>query len=119
MVGTQLPFDAALELCADTHRRIVLAELVGREAPITIDALTESIVTHNHHAALASVSDETVTGIRTSLLHSHLPKLAEAGLVEYGPQRGVVVPTADLSRGEPHLAAILDADPALETPLEP
>lgn len=118
MVGTKLPFDAALELCTDTHRRIVLAELADREAPISIDALTESIVTHNHHAALASVSDETATRIRTSLHHSHLPKLAEAGLVEYGPERGVVVPIADLSRGQPHLATILDADPALETPLE-
>lgn len=118
MVGAQIAFDTALELCSDKHRRIVLAELAGRQEPTTIEALTDSIIEHNHHEAPASVPADTVTRIQTSLVHSHLPKLATAGLVEYDTESGVVEPTADLYRGDRHLAAILDADPALEPQIE-
>ncbi|WP_123536778.1 DUF7344 domain-containing protein [Halosimplex salinum] len=113
MVGTGLDFDAVLELCADTERRIVLAVLADERRPLTLDDLTKTVVKHTHDTPLADVSGEAVTDVKIRLHHAHVPRLEAAGLVEYDPERGLVEPTAAFDRIEPHLSAILDADPVL------
>lgn len=117
MVGTDLGFDAVLELCKDQHRRIVLGFLAENPQSMTMNDVTEAIVKHNHHAPRSAVSAKTITGIQNELHHVHLPKLADSGLIEYDAQRQRVEPAGQFDRIEPHLSALLDADPDLETPL--
>ena len=114
MVGT-LELVTALDVCEHKHRRIVLATLTDQQQPVSINDLTDAIVEHNHHTPPSEAADETVTQIQTGLHHVHLPKLAEAGLIEYDPERQVVEPTAQLDRGESHLSAILAVDSELPT----
>lgn len=118
MVGTDLDFDAVLGLCSDRHRRIALAVLADQQRTLTMDDLTKAVVKHNHHTPLAEVSGETTTRIKTRLHHTHVPKLVAAGLVEHDAERGLVEPTPEFDRVEPHLSAVLDADPVLEGPVE-
>lgn len=117
MVGTQLGFDAVLDLCGDKHRRIVLAVLAGQQRTLTIDDLAKAVVKHNHHTPLREVPGEEMVQIKSSLHHAHVPELEASGLVEYDIDRHLVEPTAQFERTEPHLSAILDADPEIETPL--
>nr|WP_245698915.1 hypothetical protein [Halopelagius longus] len=84
---------------------------------MTVDDLTKLIVRHDHPAPLTEVSGEIVTRIKIGLHHAHIPKLEAAGLVEYDSERQLVEPTAEFDRIEPHISAILGADPELATPL--
>jgi len=108
-----MEFDTVLDACKHPHRRIVLAAFVETHQPVPVDDLANAIVTHNHHMPPTDVSGETLTRIRTALNHVHLPKLDEAGLVEYGSEHQLVEPTAQFESREPQLMAVLDADPNL------
>lgn len=115
MSGSSFEFDTVLDLCGNKHRRVVLALLAEQQRTLTMDDLTKAIVKHNHHTPLTAVSGETVTRIKTSLYHAHIPKLEAVGLVEYDSERQLVEPTEQFDRIEPHLSAIVDADPGLAT----
>lgn len=117
MVGTH-QFDTVLDLCTDQHRRIVLAILTEERRSLTVDDLTETIVKYNHQASMSDVSEDVLDQVRLSLHHVHLPKLAQAGVVEYDPERHRVEPTEQFDLLQPSLSAILDADPTLDVPIE-
>ena len=113
-----MDFDTVLDACKHPHRRIVLAALVETHQSVPVDDLANAIVTHNHHMPPTDVSGETPTRIRTALNHVHLPKLDEAGFIQYDSEHQLVKPTAQCNGGESHLLAVLDADPELAMPLE-
>ena len=110
-----LELDTVLDICEHKYRRVVLAVLEDQHQSVPINDLTNAIVEHNHHMPLAEASSETVTEIQTALHHIHLPKLAEAGLIEYDSERQVVEPTALVEQEESHLSAILTIDSVLPT----
>nr|WP_227377773.1 transcriptional regulator [Haladaptatus halobius] len=76
------------------------------------------IVKYNHHTPLSEASDEELTQIKSSLYHVHLPKLEDTGVIEYDPKQRLVKPTAQFDQLQPHLSALIDADPDLEIPVE-
>ena len=79
----------ALRLVADKRRRTVLQELSGNDTtPVTVDQLV---------ADLAGGEDpvEDRRPIALELRHSHLPRLADAGVIEYDA-------SADTVRYHPH-----------------
>ena len=117
MSASSSKFDTVLDLCREKQRRIVLAVLAEQQRSLTTDDLVKMIVTHNHRTPLTEVSGETVARIKTALYHIHIPRLEEAGFIEYDSERQLVDPTAEFDRGEPHLSAILNADPDLATSL--
>lgn len=112
MVGTS-EFDTLLDVCGHKHRRIVLAALANQEPSISINDLTDEIIKFNHHTAPIDTTDETVVEIQTGLHHVHLPKLGEAGFIQYDPEQQVVEPTAQVGREDSHLSAILAMDSEL------
>jgi DNA-binding transcriptional ArsR family regulator len=114
MVGTH-ELETVLDVCSHKHRRIVLAALTNRERPISIDDLTDEIIKHNHHAPPTEAGDETVTQVQVSLYHVHLPKLAEAGFIQYDRERQVVESTPQVGREDSRLSTILAMDSDLPT----
>lgn len=117
MGGTSIEFDTVLELCRDRHRRIALAVLADRQQSLTLNDLTKMIVNHNHHTP-PEVSEGVVRQIRLSLHHIHIPKLEAVALIEYDSERHLVEPTDQFEQFQPHLSALIDADPGLEAPVE-
>lgn len=118
MSETSVTVDSVLDLCQHQHRRIVLAILTTEQQPLTLDDLTKTIFKYNHQIPIADVTEDAITDIQISLYHSHLPKLAEEGLITFDPERQLVKPTKQLEQVTPTLSAILDADPTLNVPLE-
>lgn len=116
MVGTSTDFDDVLDLCRHEHRRIILAVLAPGQGSFTMDELTAAIVRQNHHADMDTIPDGTVTQIRRSLHHDHLPRLQAAGLIDYDTDTHRVECTDEFGKIQPHLTSILSADPVLETP---
>ena len=111
-------FDTVLDLCRDEQRRVLLAVLTEEQRSLTVTDLTKALLRNNHRTPVTEASREVLTQIQLSLHHEDLPKLEAAGVVEYDPERKHVEPTAYLEQLQPYLAAIVDADPDLEEPLE-
>ncbi|ESP90197.1 DUF7344 domain-containing protein [Candidatus Halobonum tyrrellensis] len=68
--------DALVALLADRRRRTVVRHLAERPAESSLETLVETLSPAN-----ADPADERE--LRTALHHNHLPRLDEAGLVEY------------------------------------
>lgn len=113
MVGTPVAFDTVLELCSDERRRIVLAALAADDRIWSIEDLVRTIVTERRQAEVDEVPDEAVARLRTSLHHNHIPQLESAGLVEYDAETNRLERTEHFEDLQPHLSAILGADPML------
>lgn len=77
------------DLLADSRRRQVVSRLAerGRNRPIFLDELSAEL------AELEEGVDESVDTLAIALHHNHLPKLDEAGLIEYDPITHMVTPT--------------------------
>lgn len=118
MVGTSAEFNTLLELCQAQHRRIILAVLATEKRSLTVNDLTKAIIKHNHHTPVIELSEDESKQIRTSLHHSHIPKLEDLSLIEYDQERQLVEPTPQFDQLQPQLSAIIDADPELEVPVE-
>lgn len=78
---TELPIDATLEILAQRERRYILSYVVdSSEKVASIDELVEHIV-----QAETERTDEVPNRdcLESSLYHTHLPQLTDAGLLEY------------------------------------
>jgi hypothetical protein len=118
MSETRSTVDSVFDLCQHQHRRIVLGILATEQRSLTLNDLTKTVVKYNHQASPTAVSKDVLRGVRLSLHHVHLPKLASDGFVTYDPDRWLVDPTEQFEQVEPTLATVLDADPTFETPIE-
>ena len=113
-----IALDSVLDVCQHQHRRIVLAILAGEERALTLNDLTEAILKYNHQTPRSEASEETITEIRLSLHHVHLPKLASAELITTDSDQKLVELSDQFEQVQPTVTKILDADPALEAPIE-
>ena len=118
MTGDSVAFDRFLELCSDRHRRVVVAVLAGQRRTLTLQDLTKAVVRHGHHRAPEDAPGDVLEREQLSLYHCHVPALADAGLVDFDTTRHLVEPTERLHEWQSLLSTLLDADPALESPVE-
>lgn len=73
-------WDSVIDCLAAERRRIVLAVLEGRTEPMARADLAREVA---RRESADEPSDDVVKTVLVSLHHVHLPKLANAGLVEY------------------------------------
>jgi DNA-binding transcriptional ArsR family regulator len=105
--------DAVLDAMASPWRRRILY-LLRERGPVGLDDLADGLGTWNEvvdHGADGLPDDVEI--VRVRLHHVHLPKLEDAGLVEY--ERGEPVALAQLS-GD--IEELLDVAGGLELPVE-
>lgn len=86
--------DVALRTLAKPQRRFVLERLCEHGGPIDATDLAAAIA----NADAAEVSGTGSDRALRSLRHIHLPKLTEAGLIEYDRTSGTATPTEMGSR---------------------
>lgn len=92
---------ASFELVADPRRRIALRVLSVADVPVAIADLAIEIARRECEDSDAEVDPERADRIRTALWHVHLPKLLQAGVVEFDPVRETVAlgdPDASVER---------------------
>lgn len=93
----------AFTLLADTDRRRVVAALLETETT-TIDALSERLADARQQDDTDAESDaDRIERVKIGLVHDHLPRLAEHGVIEYDARNGDVV-LEDATDLEPYLA---------------
>lgn len=77
-----IPTDEALQLVADNHRRAVLRCLMERKTEtIAVETVVADVV-GSVPIRRPEYSDQ-LHRLRTTLRHTHLPKLAEKNVIEY------------------------------------
>lgn len=97
------------------RRRTAVAVLASVDGAVTLNELTRAVVRRERDGSIADVSGDRLTQVSVTLHHNHLPRLDDAGVVEYDPDRRRVRPAADLDRAASALAAVREA---LESPPE-
>ncbi|WP_254536726.1 DUF7344 domain-containing protein [Halomarina litorea] len=95
--GTPDP-DSLFDALRDDRRRVVVRALLER-GERSVEDLVNTVVAHEG-------GDDTRRSVALSLVHRHLPRLADAGFVEYDGPTGTVVGTPTLAATEPHLRLV-------------
>lgn len=68
-------------ILSSERRRTLLEILGGRSAPVGLEVLAEAI--GEEELGVDALEPETIERIAITLHHNHLPKLDDAGVVEY------------------------------------
>lgn len=89
--GPSSPSTAQLcDLLADNRRRYALQYLLENETPIAVADLADEVAARESDISVRAISAEEARRIHSSLWHSHVPKLLDAGIVDCNRDRRTV-----------------------------
>jgi hypothetical protein len=86
--------DDAFALLADQRRRLLLAVMRTYGEALTLPDAAEEVAVRETGHNVTEISAERVREVYLSLYHDHLPRLVDAGLLEYDQERDLVTPDA-------------------------
>lgn len=78
--------DDQSDLLANTQRQKAVAILRERNQPIALADLARDIVRSEQSNTTEPPDSEAIRDCQITLYHSHIPKLCDAGLVNYNPE---------------------------------
>lgn len=114
--GPRLTKDVAFHLLQNPRRRAVLRYLLwGDEGTHVMRDVAEAVAAWEHDTTVASLAGAERQRVYISLYQSHLPKLADAGVIDYDQDRGVIEPRPPIRVLESFLGESLEADANLST----
>ena len=120
MDGGAPSLDELLSVLSNRRRRYLLYALVRENRWTDIDAVATQIATWDEADPDVPVADEDDhrEEIRRELRHVHVPKLADVGLVEFGPRQETIRRRdLDLAQFEALLTMCAGLDP-IDNPLD-
>ncbi len=85
--------DEVLEALAAKRRRLLVDVLASHGQELTLPDAAEEVAEREANRPLSELSAERVARVYISLYHDHLPRLVEAGLLEYDQEHDLVRPT--------------------------
>ncbi len=104
--------DTVYEVLSNARRRFVISRLRRADGAVSINDLSEAVAAWENDVPQAELTDKQIKRVYVSLYQIHVPKLDEAGLVEYDKDSGLVELTPAVSELESYL-------PEEETEQEP
>src|SRR6056297_2183247 len=112
---TELSKDKIFHVLQTQRRRDALRYLKDNEGPVEMRTLAEQVAAWENDTTVAALTSDERQRVYIALYQSHLPKLAEEGIIEYEKGRGIVErgPVAD--QFDPYLDAPADDAPEPET----
>ncbi|WIV66030.1 DUF7344 domain-containing protein [Natrialbaceae archaeon AArc-T1-2] len=84
--------DTALQLLADKRRRLLLEVVRTYDEELTLPDAAEEVARRETGRPVVDLPAEHVKRVYISLYHDHLPRLVDAGLLEYEQERDLVEP---------------------------
>ncbi|GAB3670762.1 DUF7344 domain-containing protein [Halopiger thermotolerans] len=88
--------DELFEILSNRRRRHILHELMREQDTLDIGTLSQQIAAWEDGLELHEVTSSDRKRVYTALHQSHLPKMDEAGVVDFNQDRGTVSPTPAL-----------------------
>ncbi|APW99272.1 transcriptional regulator [Halobiforma lacisalsi AJ5] len=86
----RLSKDVIFELLKNRRRREVLAYLLEAEETVTLGELAEQIAAWENDTDVNALSSDQRKRVYVALYQTHLPKMDDAGIVEYDQDRGLI-----------------------------
>ncbi|MHC3380141.1 DUF7344 domain-containing protein [Haloarcula sp. H-GB5] len=103
-IPDSLPLDDRLSLLSSHYRRYLLYGLSQYTTPVSLAVLTDTVTEFEHGTPAEQYRDERLK-IYTSLYHNHLPRLVDAGVVQYNQSEDLV----DIGPNAPALVPLLES----------
>ncbi|WP_440764999.1 DUF7344 domain-containing protein [Natronorubrum sp. DTA7] len=90
MTASNLSLDTVYGLLSESRRRYVLYYFLENDHG-NIESLSLQIAAWGQDGSIDAITKEQKQSVTTSLIHSHLPKLEDHGLIEYDGRTGDVI----------------------------
>ncbi|NIB98522.1 hypothetical protein [Halobacterium sp. R2-5] len=84
----QLPLDITFEILKNRRRRLVLEYVRDTEEPVTIGELAEHIAAIENDTTVQQLDAQQRKRVYIGLYQCHLPKMDDAGVVDFNQGRG-------------------------------
>lgn len=98
--------DQLFAVLSDARRRFVLRTLQLADREMSVSELTSEVVSWEADMTDSGTTDDVRDTVEISLVHTHLPKMAQAGVVSYDPAAGTVALTDRRHELDHHLSAV-------------
>lgn len=102
----RLSKDIIFELLKNRRRREVLSYLLETEETVTLGELAEQIAAWENDTEINALSSDQRKRVYVALYQTHLPKMDDAGIIDYDQDRGLIT----LSDNADLLMMYLDSD---------
>lgn len=96
MTTEDLSLDSIYGILSESRRRYVLYYFLDNDHA-NIESIALQITAWEQDVTIDAVSEAAKQRVMTSLVHQHLPKLADYGIVEYDARAGDIVVTTRFS----------------------
>ncbi len=87
---TSLSQDVVFELLSSPRRRYILYYLRTVDEPIQLTTLAEQVAAWENETDVDSITEQERKRVYVSLYQTHVPRLDEAGVIEYDNDSGLV-----------------------------
>ncbi|ELY46914.1 DUF7344 domain-containing protein [Natronorubrum sulfidifaciens] len=111
----KLSADTILELLANRRRRYLLYALRGRDDPIELSTLAEQVAGWELDVPPDEVAKNEYKSVYVSSVQCHVPKLADAGVVDHNEDNHTVVLSDNFTQFEPYLRVVVKDEPENST----
>ena len=88
----RLDLDEALALLADRRRRLLVEVVVAHDDTLTLPDAAEEVAERATGRHVVDLPAERIKRVYVSLYHDHLPRLVDAGVLEYDQERDLISP---------------------------
>lgn len=106
---TPLSKDEIFHVLQNNRRRRVLQCLLATDGPVQLGDIAEQITAWEYGITIEEITPEQRQRVYIALYQSHLPKLAECGLITYNRTQGIVERTSQINQ----VTRYLDQDETL------
>lgn len=100
---SELSRDRIFDILSSPRRRYVLHYLRTEQSPIQMTDLAEEVAAWENETTIEELSSQDRKRVYVSLYQTHVPKLAEAGLVNYDRDSGEVSMATNSSDIDPYI----------------
>ena len=104
--------DLIFDVLKNRRRRYTLHYLKQQDRPVELSELAEQVAAWENDITVDAITAAERKRVYTALYQSHLPKLDDAGIVDYNQNRGIV----ELSDAAEQLDVYLDLDAQPDIP---
>lgn len=95
--------DQIFDLLSNRRRRYVLNFLLRVDRPVSIQELSKELATWEFDVDQEDLTDQQEKRIYVALYQTHIPKLEDAGVIEYDSDAGLVELTSGAQRLQPYV----------------
>ena len=89
----QLTRNNVFDLLSNPRRRYILYYLRTHDGPVQLTDLADEVAAWEYETDVEELSKQERKRVYVSLYQTHVPKLAEVGLIDYDPSVGLIRPT--------------------------